>query len=209
MAGPSTRKRSKSAANHPHMLRILQGPHGRRLVYMWGEKVVVDPAAISSSIDAHSWFAVGSTTADKCAWHAARVHHRGRLMRAPETACEFVGSIIHRQFNETHGELAPGPLMQRVLLAQGHVKCCGSIRDEAFVQATTQLLLDMGKKPVIQKRSSFSGQPLNQIKQLQKTLQESGRTGDVLGELTEEGDGVMKKLFSVKLPPVLVDHFFN
>ena len=106
-------------------LRRTIHPAGRHVIVLT-RQTKVDPSAVSSSIDACPFFS-------KDTWHAVRVHHRGRVLFAPESACERMGSFMHTIWNG-QGALAPGPLIDRVLLKQAHVACTGAARDEAMIQ---------------------------------------------------------------------------
>ena len=135
---------------------------------------------MSASLDKHKWFAVGND--GKFCWHALRLHHRSRLLRAPETACEFIGSIMHQQFSANQ-DLAPAPLMDRVMLQQAHVRCVGSQRDELLVSETAKLLIDMGKSTTVAKRTLHTGRPLKQIQDMELQLINSGRHAEDLSWL--------------------------
>ena len=104
---------------------------GRHVIVL-ARQTKVDPSAVSSSIDACPFFS-------KDTWHAVRVHHRGRVLFAPESACERMGSFMHTIWNG-QGALAPGPLIDRVLLKQAHVACTGAARDEAMIQEIADAL---------------------------------------------------------------------
>ena len=112
-------------------LRRTIHPAGRHVIVLT-RQTKVDPSAVSSSIDACPFFS-------KDTWHAVRVHHRGRVLFAPESACERMGSFMHTIWNG-QGAMAPGPLIDRVLLKQAHVACTGAARDEAMIQEIADAL---------------------------------------------------------------------
>ena len=133
---------------------------GRHVIVL-ARETKVDPSAVSSSIDACRFFSEGT-------WHAVRVHHRGRLLFAPESACERMGSFMHTIWNG-QGALAPGPLIDRVLLKQAHVACTGAPRDEAMIQEIADALT------VSMRSTGAHKEPLARIGQAHETLATSGR----------------------------------
>lgn len=110
---------------------------------------VIDVAAVAAALDKHAWFAVGARAESspnrgplphrrgleaRSAWAAARVHHRCRLLIAPDACCEAVGSMVRNQWNPKRG-LTPVQVADGVFLSQAGVSCVGSHRDEALVDA--------------------------------------------------------------------------
>ena len=84
----------------PGALAKLRRPHkpgpansqAGRYVIVLARHTKADPSVVSSSIDACPFFSKGT-------WHAVRVHHRGRVLFAPESACERMGSFMHMIWN--------------------------------------------------------------------------------------------------------------
>ncbi len=150
--------------------------NSNKLVLVLEKHVKVDMGAISASLDASRFFAYGPTATARSVWHAVRVHHRCRLLFPPESACERLGSELHRQWDDRQ-HLAPGPLIDRVFLAQAHVTCVGGERDELLVQAVAQLMrLHIGRRAQKRKRSSGATEDsVQHIKRLRDALRASGR----------------------------------
>lgn len=142
-----TRKRSKAQAScRNSAVRVLKG--SSRLVVIVGRQLEVDTAAICRALDKHPYFATGGVpNPEKSAWHALRLHHRGRVLRAPEAACERLGSMAH-QLWEPSQHLAPSGLVQRLHLLAHGVRCVGGIRDRVLVEEVAHLLAAMGKNPM-------------------------------------------------------------
>jgi len=151
---------------------------GRHVIILT-KQTKVNPSAVSSSIDACRFFSERT-------WHAVRVHHRGRLLFAPESACERMGSFMHTIWNG-QGALAPGPLIDRVLLKQAHVACIGAARDEAMIQEIADALL------VPLSSMQTHREPLARIGQAHEILENSGRVhSHVLSEALQEKGGRRK-----------------
>lgn len=120
-----------------------------RLVEVCQTLRIIDVASVAAALDQHSWFAVGAraeASADsspgqaaraRSAWAAVRVHHRCRLLIAPDACCESVGSIVRSQWNPKRG-LTPSQVADGVFLSQAGVSCVGSPRDEALVEAVVR-----------------------------------------------------------------------
>ncbi len=159
---------SVAALAHP-------GRHGLVLVEVVETQLEVDVAAVSAALDMCPWFSVGRGGGRRVCWHATRVHHRCRLMFPPESACERLGSRMSALWNPRQG-LGPGPLCDRVLLAQAHVQCLGGPRDEFIVSETARLLQLLHKRrrlPI--RRSSQVPRVLQQLRDAEEALQASGR----------------------------------
>ena len=134
-------------------------------VYLVKKETKVNASAVSASIDACPFFS-------QCTWHAVRVHHRSRLLFAPESACERLGSYMHQLWSSAMG-LAPGPLIDCVLLKQAHIACTGAPRDEEMIQEIADALLPLMRAPA---RMSVKVGNVQQIAQAQLALKTSGRS---------------------------------
>ena len=120
-----------------------------RLVEVCHTLRFIDVASVAAALDQHPWFAVGAraeASAEsspgqaahaRSAWAAARVHHRCRLLIAPDACCEAVGSLVRSQWNPKRG-LTPTQVADSVFLQQAGVSCVGSPRDEALVEAVVR-----------------------------------------------------------------------
>ncbi len=132
-------------------------------------------AAVASAIDTCTWFALGGQRSSPSAWHAARVHHRCRLLFPPESACERLGSRMTLLWSPWQG-LSAGPLADRVFLAQAQVCCLGGERDEFVVAEVASLLQALHKHHLTPLRES-SARPrvLQQVLDAELALRASGR----------------------------------
>ena len=106
--------------------------HKRKIVQIVSIQNSVDISGVSASLDRCPFFS-------KSTWHALRLHHRCRLLFPPESACERLGSYLHQLWDSSQN-LSPGPLMDRVLLKQAHVLCCGNARDESIIAEVASAL---------------------------------------------------------------------
>ncbi len=112
-----------------------------RLVIVRRVHLHVDSSAVSAALDAHPYFSCGASREYRSAWHAVRLHHRCRLLYAPEATCERMGSYMHYQFRGWKGgTLSPAVLVGRVMLMQAHVRCVGSSRDELLVAELVHIM---------------------------------------------------------------------
>lgn len=125
-----------------------------RLVEVVRRLCTVDAGRVAAAIDCEPWFSIGkeawpaSSLPDfaehvrrrgAMAWHAARLHHRCRLLFAPDACCESIGSLIRRHWDPERG-LSPSEVADGVFLAQAQVSCVGGARDESLVDAVVQTL---------------------------------------------------------------------
>ena len=104
-------------------------PHVQREAGTWclvvgnEHELKVHPMKITSSLDAEPWFALGGASEVApldSAWHVLRVHHRWRLMAAPEASVERIGSLMSFIWkSEQHPD--PASFMNKVALLQAHV----------------------------------------------------------------------------------------
>eukprot|EP00439_Symbiodinium_sp_Y106_P054581 s2898_g7.t1 len=204
------RKRRKTAETVFNDLRSWNG----KVVRIIATTRVVQPDAISRSIDCSSFFAQGSleVTARASAWHAVRLHHRARVLRGPESSCERLGSIAHQQW-DSQQNLAPASIMARVHLMSAGLKCLGTERDCLIVNQVASLMLSA-------KRSALHARPeVAQIREHRELMAESTSGQDlqlyaaegylVPGGLTSvaairvETSASLAKSLPSTLPPVL------
>jgi hypothetical protein len=99
------------------------------------------PKAVAQSLDKHSWFSTPHSSSRQQCWGASRLHHRCRLLMAPDAACEGIGSLMRLFWSSRRvsGEVA-GRIADNVALASANCKCVGSSRDEALVTAVVDTL---------------------------------------------------------------------
>jgi hypothetical protein len=99
------------------------------------------PKAVAASLDRHSWFSAPNSSSGQHCWGASRLHHRCRLLMAPDAACEGIGSLMRLFWNSRRvsGDVA-GRIADNVALASANCKCVGSSRDEALVTAVVDTL---------------------------------------------------------------------
>jgi len=157
-----------------------------RLVEVVRSLCTVDAERVAAAIDCEPWFSIGreawpaSSLPDFAervrsrgiAWHAARLHHRCRLLFAPDACCESIGSLIRRHWDPERG-LSPAEVADGVFLAQAHVSCVGGARDESLVDAVVQSLAQTSR---YQARSARAGElaPF-MIEEQKAALEASGR----------------------------------
>ena len=124
-----------------------------------------------------SYFAVGQQPSKRTsAWHAARLHHRCRLLRGSEASCERFGSLLHAHWHDQE-EVAPSVAVSRAHLQSAHVACLGSSRDEVLVTQVAQTLLNAKVNPLRQNSADLA-----QITERLEVLQESGRQHEMDSE---------------------------
>ena len=170
-----------------------------RLVEVVRGLCAVDAERVAAAIDCEPWFSIGQEAWPDSAipkfiervrnrrtltWHAARLHHRCRLLFAPDACCESIGSLIRRHWVPERG-LSPGEVADGVFLAQAHVSCVGGARDESLVDAVVQTLAQTSR---YQARSARTGELAPFIIEEQKSaLEASGRLpGSFLPMLPKE-----------------------
>lgn len=158
-----------------------------RLVEVVRRLCTVDAERVAAAIDCEPWYSIGkeawpaSSLPDfaehvrrrgAMAWHAARLHHRCRLLFAPDACCESIGSLIRRHWDPERG-LSPAEVADGVFLAQAHVSCVGGPRDESLVDAVVQTLAQTSR---YQARSTRTGELAPYIIEEQTSaLEASGR----------------------------------
>ena len=76
-------------------------------------------------------------------WHAARVLHRVRLLRGPESACERRGSLLHQLWNAVQG-LEPQRLAARLFIREGGLTGSGAPEEEPVIEEIEQALRKSG-----------------------------------------------------------------
>ena len=134
----------------------------------------LDPSVVSARLDADPYFACGDP-GNRSAWHAVRLHHRCRVLYAPEAACERIGSYMHYQFRQWKGGVvSPFVLMGRVLLEQAHVRCVGSTRDELLIAEIVHILRHTFNRKAYF-RNNFVRDSLEQIAAANESMKTSGR----------------------------------
>ena len=175
---------------------------GQKLVVIRDVKTSVNVGAISEAIDRHAYFCTGALpgeapVTEQSAWHACRVHHRGRVLRAPEAACEHLGSLAHQVWDPSQG-LSPAPLIQRVHLMSCQVRCVGGERDEMIISEVARILRNAGKNPLRRRPG------LQQITDIREALVQSGRhaTGVIGSDSEEDEAGILRpSTLPIRLTP--------
>ena len=177
---PVVRKRTRG--KQQSLLHLLPGAVAR-----WEGKCVevvhplhaVHAAAVASALDFFPWFsAVPDRIKDRpgC-WAAARIHHRCRLLCAPDAACEGVGSHIRMMWDGRRG-VGPAHVADAALLAHAGVQCVGAPRDEALIAVVVDTLRQTSK---YRPRTHFAGDP-SSVQALQQRPAAAGfSSGSALG----------------------------
>ena len=156
-------------------VRVMSGSR-RLLVLLEKTEHVIDANAVSRSLDGHSWFSNGACLASSTnCWHAVRVHHRCRLLRAPEQVCEQLGSMLHGLWDPSQ-HLDPLAMVSRLQLVQAKVHCVGHVRDEVIVEQVASILARVGKNPHHLPRSG-QGRELQSIADLNHMLDALSASG--------------------------------
>ena len=82
-------------------------------------------------------------------WHAARLAHRARLLRGPESACERWGSFLHNLWSPTQG-LPPWRMSARLMLRESGLDGGGSVQEEELITEIAALLAaDGGRRTMV------------------------------------------------------------
>lgn len=203
------RKRKKSPQDVP-LIPVRFCRYGNRLVEIVSDHVQTRSAAISSSIDANRYFAIGEAPSKRTsAWHSVRVHHRCRLLRGPEAICEHLGSLAHFTWQSQRDE-APALAMSRVHLLQADVRCLGSFRDEMVIQESAKVFLSCNMNP-LRKNSNLLQQiqGRNELSHKSGRLQEFDSTDLCLpkpssaSNLRKKSSGFRAESLPSRLPPEL------
>ena len=133
-------------------IRASTSTNNAHLVTAYVLNFQLDPSVVSARLDADPWFACGDL-GNRSAWHVVRLHHRCRVVYAPEAACERIGSYMHFQFRQWKGGVvSPSVLMGRVLLEQAHVRCVGSTRDELLIAEIAHFAAHFQPQGLLSKR---------------------------------------------------------
>lgn len=140
-----------------------------RVVVVVARHLEVDVEALAAALDVLPEL----TLQEPPVWHCARLHHRCRLLFPPESPCERVGSHMSALWCQRQG-LQSGPFCDRVLLAQAHVKCLGSARDDFIVREVARLMLEKRRR----RHSARKSADLAQIRRAGEVLQQSGRMSE-------------------------------
>lgn len=114
----------------------------RKLVRVIKDELAIDISAVSAAIDMHSWFSIGggSGSGSAVCWHAARLHHRCRLLAPPDTACEGIGSQIRWLWDQRMGKVSPTVFADKLRLTSAGVSCLGGGRDETIIERILHML---------------------------------------------------------------------
>ena len=128
----------------------------KKLVLVTREVVRVSCRAVGATIDMRPWFSMGAGVGAYCCWHAARVHHRCRMLFPSDSACERVGSLLRLFWEPRAGEASPSSLVDKVFLHQAGVDCLGSPRDEMLISEVARLLQDTSKYQMKEAAQGFA-----------------------------------------------------
>ena len=142
----------------------------------------VDVEQVATAIGMHKWFAVGSSSIDRCAWAASRVLHRSRLLMAPDGCCEAIGSWMRYQWNPRKHD-TPQQVADGVFLAQAGVRCIGGQRDEVLIAEVTRILQETSS------RKMQSAMPAAHKAMLQRHIAEHDQWVRDSGRSSYEGAG--------------------
>ena len=100
-----------------------------RMVRVVGQDDEIDETAIATSLHTAKAFVCPKATGAHC-WHAVRLYHRSRSMRAPESACERWGSLMHALWDSVAG-WQPHRVISRLFLRD--TRLMGSSHEDAVV----------------------------------------------------------------------------
>lgn len=112
------------------------------LMCIEGYKCSVNVPQVAAALDTLPWLSVGE---EICTWHAARVHHRCRLLFPPDSPCERMGSYMRLAWDQRQGRASPVYVSDRLFLMQAGISCLGGDRDELIVRETCRLLQTTSK----------------------------------------------------------------
>ena len=106
--GQVSRRKRQKIARDASLRPIMALQRSRKLVYVSDARTVVDSHAICLVLGRHPYFCTGAGLDEapeesKSCFHAVRLHHRCRVMRAPESACEHLGSLAHGLWEPSQG----------------------------------------------------------------------------------------------------------
>ena len=118
----------------------------RMLVYIQARILSVNVSKVASALDSFPWFSIGTRNSWlSSAWHAARVHHRCRLLFPPDAPCERMGSFMRLAWDQRQGRASPAYVSDRLYLMQAGVACLGNERDEMILKETCRLFASTSK----------------------------------------------------------------
>ena len=92
-------------------------------MYVEARIVSVSVSKVAAALDMFPWFSLGEGF---CAWHAARVHHRCRLLFPPDSACERMGSFMRLAWDQRQGRASPVYVSDRLFVMQAPSSACRS-----------------------------------------------------------------------------------
>ncbi len=167
--------------------RDLDHDRSRKLVRVIADEIEVDISAVSAAIDMHSWFSVGRRGGAQVrrgrqllCWHAARLHHRCRLLAPPDAACESIGSQIRWLWDQRVGSISPTVFADKVHLTSAGVSCLGGDRDETIVESILRMLETASQKKLTPfegaRRASAAKSQRGHVAQRLTRLKDSGRS---------------------------------
>lgn len=122
-------------------VRYVRGK--RMLMCIEGYTLSVNVPKVAAALDTFPWLSVGDGRI--CTWHAARVHHRCRLLFPPDSPCERMGSFMRVAWDQRQGRASPVYVSDRLFLMQAGIACLGGDRDELIVRETCRLLQTTSK----------------------------------------------------------------
>ena len=125
-SGCGGRKRQKRTSDCLAIHPVMTLRKDRKLVYIVDLSSRVNAAAVCQALDKYPFFTTGAGTDERpdpnrSAFHATRIFHRCRVMRAPEAACEHMGSLAHHLWQPSQG-LDPSSVAAQLLLAMLQVR---------------------------------------------------------------------------------------
>ena len=109
------------------------------------------PSAVCRYVDLHS--KIHEPTGDQQCWHACRLLHRCRLLRAPEAACERFGSFLHMLWSPVQGHDS-WRMAARLFIREAGLSGSGSAGEEVVVNAIALSLHDDARRTAFTKKAS-------------------------------------------------------
>ena len=126
-------------------------PFAGRLVRVHTVLCHVDSTAVATSLDCDP--SMSQAVEGQHCWHVCRLHHRSRMLRGPESACERWGSLLHMLWDKVGG-WGPHRMAARLFIREGGLEGSCSLHEEAVVQEMTNFLVhETSKNPFVKKQA--------------------------------------------------------
>jgi len=120
-----------------------------KLVRVVGADLELDFDALEASLTATPFFTAPAPNGDHC-WHAVRIVHRTRLLRAMESCCERWGSIVHQLWTG-NVNWHPSRIAGRLQMRDAGLAAQGPLTEVVVSEISSWLAAERNMNPFVQR----------------------------------------------------------